>query len=154
VNCRPNSVSVGNPQRGADKAHRLARGHRQNEPRKKRGLSGFVKTQHRHGTIEIRSGRGYLAIPFRNTASRDVELSVQSLSSCQLIERFHVLADKELNDTLMTAEAFELSRIEARLDSEDQADVDRQSGFQNSWATERSQLIDSIENLMTVLRAG
>lgn len=50
-------------------------------------------------------------------------------------------------------EALELERIEARLDSEEQSDMDRVADYRAAWDKERSDLLGSIERLIAALRS-
>jgi hypothetical protein len=87
-----------------------------------------------------------------NKALRDIDDKVRSLSSDQLIERFHCLIGKRLNGTIKLMEALELERIDARFDLEDQAEMDRVTEFQEAWALERFELLSSIERLVARLK--
>jgi hypothetical protein len=60
--------------------------------------------------------------------SRDadgIESQLQSLSTDQLLDRYHELVDQRLVGEIGFRESFELDRIEARLNAEDQVDLGR-----------------------------
>jgi len=64
--------------------------------------------------------------------------------------RYHELVDKDLGSGLTPLERFELERIEARLDAEDR---DPQiEARDRRWETERTELLQSIEDLLLELR--
>lgn len=64
--------------------------------------------------------------------------------------RYHELVDKRLESELTVLERFELERIEARLDTEDR---DPQiEARDRQWETERTELLQSIEDLLLKLR--
>ena len=65
-------------------------------------------------------------------------------------QRYHELVDQGLDSGLTVLERFELERIEARLDAEDR---DPQvEARDRQWATERTELLQSIEDLLIKLR--
>jgi hypothetical protein len=102
--------------------------------------------------------RSYRNVPgpelhLNNKALRDIDDKVRFFSPGQLIERFHCLIGKRLNGTIRLMEALELERIDARFDSEDHAEMDRVTEFQQAWALERSELLSSIERIVANLRA-
>jgi hypothetical protein len=114
-----------------------------------------VRIRPKHSVVAKRS---YQNVPgpglhFNNKALRDIYEKVRSFSSDQLIERFHCLTGKRLNGTIKLMEALELERIDARFDSEDQAEMDRVTEFQEAWALERSELLSSIGRLVARLKA-
>jgi hypothetical protein len=88
-----------------------------------------------------------------NDALRSIESKVRCFSSDQLLERFHYLIGKRLNEPLKLMEALELERIDARLDSEERTEMDRITEFRETWAVERSMLLASIERLIASLKA-
>lgn len=65
-------------------------------------------------------------------------------------DRYHQLIDTRFERALTTLERFELERIEARLDAEDR-DPFMEARYRQ-WETERSALLESIEDLVTKLR--
>jgi len=75
---------------------------------------------------------------------------VRSLSADQLLERYHELVDQRLDGGIGFRESFELDRIEARLNAEDQDELGRLKVLQDDWQREREALVTSIENLLTV----
>lgn len=65
-------------------------------------------------------------------------------------QRYHELVDKRIGSELTVLERFELERIEARLDAED---TDPQIEARNrQWETERTGLLQSIQDLLLTLR--
>jgi hypothetical protein len=65
-------------------------------------------------------------------------------------DRYHQLVDARFQRALTTLERFELERIEARLDAEDH---NRSLEARNRrWESERSDLLESIEDLLIKLR--
>jgi hypothetical protein len=153
ISSRANSLKIGFA--GSQKARRRAlQGHRA-APRDKRGEHGIVRIRPEHRVVTERS---YQSMPgpvlrLNNKALRDLDDRVRCLSSDQLLERFHCLIGQRLNEPLKLLEALELDRIDARLDSEDRAEMDRVSEFQEAWALERSELLSSIERLVARLKA-
>lgn len=91
-------------------------------------------------------------LQLNNIARRNIEQKVQCFSSDQLLARFHDLVGKRLAEPLKLLEALELEMIEARLDSEERAEVDRVTEFHKTWDGERSALLASIERLVAGLR--
>ncbi|HUO31376.1 MAG TPA: hypothetical protein VMU80_19290 [Bryobacteraceae bacterium] len=77
-----------------------------------------------------------------------IDERVRALSLEKLMVQFHELVDKRLLGTLTYIEEFELERIEARLDREDQTEYSHLQDEQNTWRTERAELIASIEQLL------
>jgi len=73
---------------------------------------------------------------------------VKALESDQLLGRYHELVDKRLQGALRYTELFELERIEARLDNEDQDEATRLTILQDDWRRERNELVASIEHLL------
>jgi len=75
---------------------------------------------------------------------------IASMADREVRQRYHELVDKDLGSGLTVLERFELERIEARLDAEDRNPQiearDRQ------WETERTELLQSIEDLLLELR--
>jgi len=65
-------------------------------------------------------------------------------------QRYHELADQKLAGPLTVLERFELERIEARLDAEDKDP--KIEALNREWEQQRSDLLDSIENLLIKLR--
>lgn len=89
--------------------------------------------------------------------NRDVEViegQVQSLSADQLLDRYHELVDRRLDGGIRFRESFELDRIEARLDADDQDEPGRLKVLQDDWQRERDALVTSIESLLTRFRAA
>ena len=153
---RSNTASPGIGRSGPEKIHRRAQSFRPVVHRKKHGLHVTTRKQCRDGIAGSQNHRGARrpALQVDNSARRDIELRIKCLPSDQLLERFHELIDKRLNETLMFVDAFELDRIEARLISEEQPDMDRVMEFRNAWALERTELVSSIERLIADLKAG
>jgi hypothetical protein len=79
---------------------------------------------------------------------------VKALGSDQLHDRHHELVDKRLQGTLGFTELFELERVEARLDDEDQDEAGRLTIFQEDWRRERNELVASIEHLLARFKAA
>jgi hypothetical protein len=88
-----------------------------------------------------------------NKALREIEYKVRCISSDELLKRFHDLIGRRLHEPLKLLEALELEHIDARLDSEERAEMDRVTEFQEAWALERSELLSSIERLVARLKA-
>ncbi len=84
-----------------------------------------------------------------NKDARAIETRVQALSTDELLVRYHELVDKRLEGQLPYTEYFEIERIEAHLDAEDQSEISRMTALQHNWQVERSQLIASIELLLS-----
>jgi len=79
---------------------------------------------------------------------------VKGLESEQLHDRYHELVDKRLQGALRYTELFELERIEARLDTEDQDEAVRFTTLQDDWRRERNELVASIERLLARFKAA
>jgi hypothetical protein len=65
-------------------------------------------------------------------------------------KRYHELVDQRLESELTVLERFELERIEARLDAEDRNPQIEARDCQ--WETERTELLQSLEDLLLKLR--
>lgn len=75
---------------------------------------------------------------------------IASMADREVRQLYHELVDKRLESELTVLERFELERIEARLDAEDR---DPQIEARNcQWETERTELLQSIEDLLLKLR--
>jgi uncharacterized protein (DUF433 family) len=75
---------------------------------------------------------------------------IASMADRDVRQRYHDLADKSLRNGLTVLERFELERIEARLDAEDRDPrIDAQD---RKWELERTELLESIQNLLIRLR--
>lgn len=88
-----------------------------------------------------------------NPDARAIENRVQALSTDTLLACYHELVHKRLEGQLSYAECFELDRIEARLDAEDQSEGDRLTALQYDWQRRRSQLVASVERLLARFEA-
>jgi hypothetical protein len=76
---------------------------------------------------------------------------IASMADRDVRQRYHDLVDKGMGGELTALERFELERIEIRLDAEDRdAQIEARD---REWEVERSKLLDSIEDLLTRLRA-
>jgi len=80
--------------------------------------------------------------------ARAIQERVQALDADQLLERYHELTDKRLDETIQYTEWFELDLIEARLDAEDREEVERLAALQDNWRRERNEVVASIERLL------
>jgi len=76
------------------------------------------------------------------------------LSADQLLDRYHELVDRRLDGGIRFRESFELDRIEARLDADDQDELGRLKVLQDDWQHERDALVTSIESLLTRFRVA
>lgn len=76
------------------------------------------------------------------------------MGGAQLLERYHDLVDRRLEGSISVKESFELSRIEARLNVDEQDDVNRAAAFRNNWNRERETLLASVEHMLAPLRAS
>jgi hypothetical protein len=94
------------------------------------------------------------ALQLNNNTRRNIEYKVQGFSSEQLVERFHGLVDKRLNESLKLMEAIELDRIEARLNSEDNEEMNHVTEFRDEWVLERGELLASIERIVAGLKSA
>jgi len=79
---------------------------------------------------------------------------VKALEPDRLRNRYHELVDKRLLGALDFAELFELERIDARLDAEDQDEEACLTVVQDDWQRERSELVASIERLLARFKAA
>jgi hypothetical protein len=80
----------------------------------------------------------------------DVATKVSSMADREVRLRYHELVDKQLAGPLTAMERFELERIELRLDAEDRdPEIEARD---RQWELERTQLLDSIEDLLVRLR--
>jgi len=80
--------------------------------------------------------------------ARAIQERVQALDADQLLERFHELTDKRLDETIQYTERLELDLIDARLDAQDQPEVERLAALQDNWRRERNEVVASIERLL------
>ena len=83
-----------------------------------------------------------------------IESRVQALSPDQLLDRYHELVDLRFAGQIHLAESFELERIEARLNLQDEGDLDRMTALQHDWKRERDELVTSIESLLARFKAA
>lgn len=75
---------------------------------------------------------------------------IASMADRDVRQRYHELVDKGLESGLTVLERFEMERIEARLDAEER---DPQiEARDRQWETERTELLQSIEDLLLKLR--
>jgi squalene-hopene/tetraprenyl-beta-curcumene cyclase len=88
-------------------------------------------------------------------ATRDlIEIKVRSLGFDALLERYHELVDERLTGAIPENESFELDRIEARLNEEDQKGLGPVQNLHNDWRNERDALVTSIEGLLKRLKTS
>ena len=78
----------------------------------------------------------------------EVASSVETMSADRVLERYHELADKAPNLSLL--ERFELERIKARLDADDM-DLGQEARNRDR-DRRRTELLNSIEDLIDQLR--
>jgi len=69
----------------------------------------------------------------------------------EVLDRYHELIDKRLTDELNYRESFELDRIEARLNAEDETELRDLRATQEEWQRERLELVSSIERLLSLI---
>lgn len=102
------------------------------------------------------SDRRNAAAPLRGLGrdAQAIEYQVKALDADRLHGRYHELVDKRLQGTLDFTELFELERVEARLDSQDQDEATRLTILQNDWRRERDELVASIKHLLVHFRAA
>ena len=105
----------------------------------------------RHTSIRRRS----TATADRDTAvdneAQAVASKIASMADRDVRQRYHELVDKRLGSELTALERFELEWIEARLDAEDR---DPQiEARDRQWEMERTELLQSIEDLLLKLRS-
>jgi Arc/MetJ-type ribon-helix-helix transcriptional regulator len=85
-----------------------------------------------------------------DTEALTVASRIASMADREVRQRYHELVDKRLESELTVLERFELERIVARLDAEDR---DPQiEARDRQWETERTELVQSIEDLLLKLR--
>jgi hypothetical protein len=101
----------------------------------------------------LRDAIAHTAEPKLNEDARAIENRVHALSADELLARYHELVDKRLEKQLLYTEYFELDRINARIEAEDQSEVKRLTALEESWRQERSQLVGSIERLLARFEA-
>jgi len=104
--------------------------------------SSFVRTKQRLQVVERQP---------RSEGTRDVvevASSVETMSADRVLERYHELADKAPNLSLL--ERFELERIKARLDADDM-DLGQEARNRDR-DRRRTELLNSIEDLIDQLR--
>ncbi len=83
-----------------------------------------------------------------------IETRVQALSADELLDRYHELVDRRFAEPLDLTESFELERIEARLNLQDEGELDRVANLQHEWRRERDELVASIERLLARFKAA
>jgi 5-methylcytosine-specific restriction endonuclease McrA len=83
-----------------------------------------------------------------------IESRVQALSADRLLDRFHELVDLRFAGQMDLAESFELERIEARLNLQDEDEIDRMAVLQDDWKSKRDELLTSIESLLARIKAA
>ena len=84
----------------------------------------------------------------------EVEQRLQTLSLDQLIERYHDLIDQRITGHIGPIQEFEISRVESRLDAEDEDELCRLAEFRKEWQHRRNELVTSIEELLTRLKGA
>jgi len=90
--------------------------------------------------------------PGEPSAAQIINNRVLGLSDEQVLDRYHELVDKRLQDSVNVEESFELGRIEARLNAEEQTDTDRASALRRDWLRERDFVVASIERMLAQIR--
>jgi hypothetical protein len=75
---------------------------------------------------------------------------IASMADREVRQRYHELVDKRLVSELTVLERFELERIETRLDAEDEDP--RIEARDRQWEMERTQLLESIQDLLLRLQ--
>ena len=86
--------------------------------------------------------------------ARVIDNRVRTLSEYQLLERYRQLVDRRLEGSIGVADSFELDRIEARMNVQDQSEMHRVVSLQNEWKQEREAILDSIEQIVAQLKAS
>jgi hypothetical protein len=83
-----------------------------------------------------------------------IDIQVRDLAPDQLLARYHDLVDRRLDGSISVTESFELGRIEARLNVDEQDDVHRAAAFRSAWNKEREAVLVSVEHLLAELRTS
>lgn len=136
-------------------SRRKAHGVRRKRAKDRRGNDYLLRGRNGHKPSAGQSRRSthHPGSHGNSAALLALDHQVRELSSGDLLERFHQLIDCRLCKPLRLMEALELERIEARLDSEEQSDMDRVADYRAAWDKERSDLLASIERLIAALRS-
>jgi hypothetical protein len=94
------------------------------------------------------------SVPGLRSDARAIENRVQALSPDQLLERYHELVDQRFAGQMHLAESFELERIDARLNLQDEDEINRMAVLQHDWKSKRDELVASIESLLARFKAA
>ena len=142
---------------------------RPNSSRETKGAKGLSFRNQLRSSRRAASGYAKAALSARNKRNKGlghsepgalspdaetIDSQVQSLSADQLLDRYHELVDQRLDGRIHFRESFELDRIEARLNAENQYELGRLKILQDDWQRERDALVTSIESLLTRFRAA
>jgi hypothetical protein len=84
----------------------------------------------------------------------EVEQRLETLSPDQLLVRYHDLIDQRITGHIGPIQAFELSRVESRLDAEDEDELRRLAESQKEWQRRHNGLVTSIEELLARLKGA
>jgi hypothetical protein len=112
--------------------------------------------EHRKRVGRYRLGGAIAPMAFEPKLNEDamaIENRLQALSTNELLARYHELVDKRLEGELPYTEYFEIERIEARLDTDDQGEISRMTALQHNWRRQRTELVASIERLLAGFEA-
>ncbi len=113
----------------------------------------------RHGTRLDLNGKSKPAKP-RSFGSEpspevcEVEQRLQMLSPDEVLIRYHDLIDQRIAGHLGPMQAFELSRVESRLDAEDEDELCLLAEFQEERQRTHNELVTRIEELLTRLKGA
>ena len=87
----------------------------------------------------------------RDSDATHIDANVRNMDENEVLDRYHELIDKRLTDELNYRESFELDRIEARLNAEDETELRDLRATQEEWQRERLELVSSIERLLSLI---
>ena len=86
-----------------------------------------------------------------NTDAWQIAKRIQEMDQSAVLSRYHELVDKRLENELDYKEVFELHQIDARLNAEDNIELQHLGEIGAIWENEKTELATSIAQLLSRL---
>jgi antitoxin (DNA-binding transcriptional repressor) of toxin-antitoxin stability system len=93
------------------------------------------------------------ALPENSEDAQVIKGRVLAMDEDQILARYHDLVDKRLMNQLDYKEIFELDLIDARLDDDDDSELQQVETVEKIWRDKRTELIGSFKELVSRLEA-
>jgi antitoxin (DNA-binding transcriptional repressor) of toxin-antitoxin stability system len=93
------------------------------------------------------------ALPENSEDAQVIKGRVLAMDEDQILARYHDLVDKRLMNQLDYKEMFELDLIDARLDDDDDSELQQVETVEKIWRDKRTELIGSFKELVSRLEA-